>query len=679
VEQAYRDLHETRGERPTAGELYRMGYKPSTLRPTYAGWFDFVKTQGHLSEAEGRVLTAAGDWLRDLEATAMSKCFKIVTLEALLEAGALFQGLAISEVARRSHSILVRSPELFRDIEDVNELKPDPRALDLHRFTAYWKINLVDAWTKGRDQRWFAIDGDEFIPKLPCPPGDESVLAAMTWELCDYRLAMYRARQRLEATGASFSAKIIWNKRDPILKLPSRQKNPEIPKDDVDVRLPSGEVWRFRFAKEFCNVAHPVGSQRNQLPDLLRRWFGLAAGRPGTAFYVRFARSSDGLWLEPESAEGVPSSPLGTLIAFPTLRAAAGAVTNPVELPPETETVRLPMSARGEGLFAVRAEGDSMDGGERPIRDGDWLIMRFARSASYEALNNKVALLQIPDPDIGFSYHIKRLVRKGATWILRSDNPDRPSLEATHQTVPIAVLADIIRPEDIGPRPGERLDDSAVARAFGLETPLQTGRADGHLFFYLEAPGALVAPDRIHIPSLNRRPGETAYVLARPPGDAAWRYLGVARYREEEGLWACRGIDYATYRALGSSRGASRSLPSEAREQARTIVDSLLGEPGAGAFVERNGKRCRIVAQAENGGLRIDGGPGGFAERTVSLLDIAWVLLAQEDVRKHGGLLNEERVNHLRYLDGTPKSSTRWIDTGWALLLVAAAGNPDKR
>jgi hypothetical protein len=199
------------------------------------------------------------------------------------------------------------------------------------------------------------------------------------------------------------------------------------------------------------------------------------------------------------------------------------------------------------------------------------------------------------------------------------------------------------------------------------------------LFFYLEAPGALVAPDRIHIPSLNRRPGETAYVLARPPGDAAWRYLGVARYREEEGLWACRGIDYATYRALGSSRGASRSLPSEAREQARTIVDSLLGEPGAGAFVERNGKRCRIVAQAENGGLRIDGGPGGFAERTVSLLDIAWVLLAQEDVRKHGGLLNEERVNHLRYLDGTPKSSTRWIDTGWALLLVAAAGNPDKR
>jgi hypothetical protein len=63
----------------------------------------------------------------------------------------------------------------------------------------------------------------------------------------------------------------------------------------------------------------------------------------------------------------------------------------------------------------------------------------------------------------------------------------------------------------------------------------------------------------------------------------------------------------------------------------------------------------------------------------VSLTDIAWVLIAHDDVRKHGGLLDEKRVNHVRYLDGTPESSTRWIDTGWALLLVAAAGNADKR
>jgi hypothetical protein len=116
-------------------------------------------------------------------------------------------------------------------------------------------------------------------------------------------------------------------------------------------------------------------------------------------------------------------------------------------------------------------------------------------------------------------------------------------------------------------------------------------------------------------------------------------------------------------------------LPKGAREQAKKIVDLLLTAPGAGAFVERNGRRCRIAGRAENGGLRIDGGPGGFAQRTVSLTDIAWALIASDDVRKNGGLLNEERVNHLRYIDGTPEGSTRWIDTGWALLLVAAAGS----
>jgi superfamily II DNA or RNA helicase/diadenosine tetraphosphate (Ap4A) HIT family hydrolase len=450
AERAYRDLYEARGERPTAGELYRMGYRPSTLHSgDIEGWFDFVKAQGHLSEPEARVHAAASGWLRDLEKTSISKSFKIVTLQALLEAGALLRGLSISDLARRSHGILVRSPELFLDIKDVKALKPDPRTFDLRRFTTYWRTNPINAWAKEQERRWFTLEGDKLIPKLPCPPGDESTLAAMTWEICDYWFARYRARKKLEATGASFLTPVLWNQRDPILKLPSRIKHPDLPKDNVDVRLPSGEVWRFRFVKEFCNVAHPVGSQRNQLPDLLRRWFGLAAGRPGTAFHVRFTRDADGLWVEPEGAEAVTSPPLGTLIAYPTLRAAAGAASNPVELSPEAETIQLPTRAEGEGFFAVRAVGDSMNGGKSPIRDGDWLVMRFARGASYEELDGKVALLELPDSDFGFTYQVKRLRRRGAEWTLCSDNPDGPSFKATEQTIPIAVLVEVIRPEDM--------------------------------------------------------------------------------------------------------------------------------------------------------------------------------------------------------------------------------------
>lgn len=669
VARVYRDLREARGARPTIGELYRMSYRPSTLRPTHDGWFDFVAAEGDLTEAELRVHRAAREWLRELEITPMTKCYKMVTLEALLEAGALADGLPLLDLARRSHAILVRSPELFHDLEGVSEL-PDPRAPDMRRFAAYWKTNPIAAWTAGSGRRWFALDGDRFVPRIPCPAGDEAALVAMTRELVDYRLAMYRMRGREDATTASFTTKVLWNQREPILKLPSRKTHRDLPSGDTDVRLPNGDVWRFRFMKEFCNVAHPVGSQRNELPDLLRRWFGPAAGRPGTAFHIRFSRSPDGLWVEPEGAGALEAAPRGLLLTFPTLRAAAGAAREPVEQTPAADVVRLPTTARGEGLFAVRAVGDSMDGGKRPIRDGDWLIMRFARSASFEELNGKVALLQMPDADLGFAYRIKRVVHDGSAWRLRSDNPMHPSSEATAETVPLALLVEIIRPEDLAPPPGERLDEAALPNAFGMDVPHQTGRVDGHLFLRIEAPGLLVAPDRSRVDVPDRRPGETAFVLVRPPGETALQYVGVARYLGDQSLWACPGIDHATYRALGSGRGASRSLPAGARERAMTVAETLLARMGA--FVERDGKRCRIVGRASDGGLRIDGGPGGFAERTVSLTDLAWVLVARDDVRENGGLLDEQRVNRLRYLEGTPKGSTRWIDTGWALVLVGA-------
>ena len=105
VERVYRDTRDARGERPTAGELYRMGYRPGALRSTHEGWFDFVAAEGDLSEPERRVLGAAGAWFRHLEITPMSKCYKMVTLEALLEEdGALLNGLPVVDLARRCPS-----------------------------------------------------------------------------------------------------------------------------------------------------------------------------------------------------------------------------------------------------------------------------------------------------------------------------------------------------------------------------------------------------------------------------------------------------------------------------------------------------------------------------------------------------------------------------------------------
>ena len=146
----------------------------------------------------------------------------------------------------------------------------------------------------------------------------DSALVRLVRELVDYRLAAHRARTR-STNAEGFSCRLTWNRRDPILKLPDRSQQ-TIPIGDTDVRLPDGSAWLFRFAKEFCNVAKPAGVDRNQLPDLLRSWFGPHAGQPGTAFNVRFNASPDGLWVEPVQTQDVASLSVHRgIVAYPDL------------------------------------------------------------------------------------------------------------------------------------------------------------------------------------------------------------------------------------------------------------------------------------------------------------------------------------------------------------------------
>ena len=90
-----------------------------------------------------------------------------------------------------------------------------------------------------------------------------------------------------------------------------------------------------------------------------------------------------------------------------------------------------------------------------------------------------------------------------------------------------------------------------------------------------------------------------------------------------------------------------------------------MGSSDRNAYVIGCCQQTRILGASQRGGLRIV--REGHRERSASLTDLAWVIAADADVREHSGLLDEARVNKLRYLEGTSKGSTRYIDTGWAL------------
>ena len=674
VERAYRELCLERGadedpaRRPTAGELQRMGYLPSRLRERYGSWFDFVRGAGGLSEAEVPAFEAAGAFLRELEITEMTKCFKMITLEVLLEHDRLVGGMPIGELAERAHAVLRRSPELLADVpDDLRE--PAVDELAKARWVAYWKRNPIAAWSGARrdGRTWFRVERDVFRLDLAIDPAHMPAISRLARELVDYRLAWYRDRRaQTRPTSEGFVCKVFWNQRDPILKLPPRGVA-ALPEGETDVRLPDGAVWQFRFMKEACNVARPAGTAKNQLPDLLRGWFGPRAGQPGTAFQVRFHAAPDGLWVEPVQAAAIDLAPRRALVAYPDLRAAAGYAAGASEAP-DQDLVVLPLEDGGPDLFAVRVAGTSMDGGREPLHDGDWAVMRLARSMPASAVENRVVLVEVEGDSFGAHYQIKRLERDGRGWRLTSDNPDGPSFAATEAMVPIARLERSIRPEALAPPIGTLCRESELADRFGIEGLLpRSERHGGHLFIFIDGKGQLLEPDRVQFKGAVPRPAETAFVLAKRDGEQ-WRYLGVGRQTETGGIWALPPVDFATWRTWGEGRDVSRRLPEGALARAQLAAQALLGLPEEQRWIERgDGRRARVLGAAQRGGIRVDGGEGGFAERTVSLNDLAWVVVASDDAADSGGILDEQRVNRLRYLDGTPKGSTRWIDTGWAI------------
>ncbi len=395
-----------------------------------------------------------------------------------------------------------------------------------------------------------------------------------------------------------------------------------------------------------------------------------ARRRKASAGDVGFPASPDGLSKGPVEAHGVEPSAPRRLIAYPTFRAAAGHVQGAIE-PSDQKRIYLPINVDKPDLFAVRVTGTSMDGNRTPpLRDGDWAVMHVAGGSTESAFVDKVVLVQVPRESIGDQYQIKRLRQGDDRLVLISDNPEGPTIELHEDTRFIAWFDRVIRPETLGPEVNTVIAEENLASHFGLETiDPRESRHEGHLFFFVDKKGLLETPDRIRYPTTALQPSETAFVLAKRR-DGTWLYLGVARQFtfNKEVRWRIPPVDHITWNQWGKGRESSKTLPPSTLARARLAADALLALPEEQRWIEQpSGQRARVVGPAKHGGLRVDGGEGGFAERAVSRNDLGWVITADDDVREHGGNLDEPRVIRLRYLEGTSKKSMRWIDTGWAL------------
>jgi hypothetical protein len=284
LEDYCRSYADERGHRPSAVQAYEAGYNPSSAHSRHGHWFAFLDDASLLAEQEGEVVRRHGDVLAGIEKEPVTKSYKLVTLQALLQMNALRTGADVAEIAWTAHRIITSDPRLAADTSSAE--MPDPASVSADTWREYWLSWALSAWAgrlRGASAGWFRIDGRRFIPTFQVAIDVGETFDTMVEELVDYRLARYLFTKGSRSQAAA-RLKVIQAYGRPILML-DRDHNPHLPEGPTPFTA-DGVLYTGNFAKIALNVAHRARQTGNVLPDLLRSWFGADAGQPGTAQYV---------------------------------------------------------------------------------------------------------------------------------------------------------------------------------------------------------------------------------------------------------------------------------------------------------------------------------------------------------------------------------------------------------
>lgn len=190
VQSDYRSLREVLGRRPSLTEFYRSGASLQDMRRQHGHWFALVASEeSELTDAERQLIARHGDFLRELETTAMTKSYKMVLLEAFQELDGWREAVRLEALAERSWQVLQRRRPLLGDLpeeyRDTSQMPSD--------WLSYWKKNPIAAWFGGR---YFSSEENLFIGNLGVDEATIVPLTAMVQELVDFRLTTYAARAK---------------------------------------------------------------------------------------------------------------------------------------------------------------------------------------------------------------------------------------------------------------------------------------------------------------------------------------------------------------------------------------------------------------------------------------------------------------------------------------------------
>ena len=502
----YRLLHH---HRPTLNFLYKIGISSSSLYKNIypKSWFHFLEKEGDLLTEEQRVLQLETDWFLMLERTPMTKSYKMIALQVLVEAElrkgeeGLNKGMSLQRFRSCCWELLHQDPILAADLSTI----------DLSEWPRYWDRWLQGSWD--RDGRWLVFDGTQVRCKLTLPPALLTTLAQMSLELIHYRLSKYRVSSK--GFTRSFICRVSKLRNRLALRLPAGKKRALLPTGELTARLPSGALWSFRLVQNACHVAHPHMQETNQMPELLRTWFGASAGE--TPQQIRFSYLYDGWWVEPigglipafrERFE-IPYYQPSNLSCYP----------NPPKL------ARLPYIDEEDPLiFSMHAYSSEMSQEHAPINAGDWLVLRKWLDDDWSRLKNQIALFISSD----HTTRLRRLIQQKDGYALQQGDGRIEPFRAGER--PFALLLRIIPPEELIPALKTELADIHLTERLGLSQKPSIGlsKVDGHCFLLTESTVPTGVQEQLKPLSLH--PKEHIYWLTK--SEAYWSIESILSQQE---------------------------------------------------------------------------------------------------------------------------------------------------
>ncbi|MBK1630293.1 helicase [Thiohalocapsa halophila] len=191
----YQALRDSLNRRPTLAEFYRSGSSMQGLRKQHGHWWALVADQDDLTPDEAACLDRHAGFFREVETTSMTKCFKAVLLESMLDLDGFRQPPTVEALAAQALEVFRRRR---RFIDDIHKDLRQVDAVDERKWLTYWKGNPINAWTGGNRKddakHWFEVAEGRFRPTFPVDDGERATFQAMVQELVDYRLAAYEPR-----------------------------------------------------------------------------------------------------------------------------------------------------------------------------------------------------------------------------------------------------------------------------------------------------------------------------------------------------------------------------------------------------------------------------------------------------------------------------------------------------